>query len=80
MSFSFDSSKLEREVEKLVEKKYWDAIERAKRSIGADGQLVKVTKLATPRRQGSNITYGSMSFPSADLKRRFEAALKREFR
>lgn len=77
---NFDPKKIQQQVEKVAEKAYFEAIERAQRSLGADGQLIKVTRLSSPRRQGTNLTFGDVSFPSEDVKRRFEEALKREMR
>lgn len=76
----FDAKKIQREMEKAAEKAYFEAIERARRSLGADGRLVNITRLSSPRRQGTNLTFGDVSFPSEDVKRRFEEALKREMR
>ena len=80
VKFDFDPKKLQKQVEDAAKKAYFEAIERARRSLGADAHLVKFTPLATPRRHGSNLTFGDMSFPSDDVRRRFEEALKRELR
>lgn len=78
--FDFDPKKIQREVEKSAEKAYFDAVERARRSLGAGGERVKVMRLATPRREGTNLTFGELSFPNEPVKQRFKEALKREFR
>lgn len=80
IKYDFDAKKIQRELEKMAEKAYFEAIERACRSLGADGRYIKVTRLSSPRRQGTNLTFGDVSFPNEDLKRRFEEALKREMR
>ncbi len=80
VKFDFDSKQIQREIEKEAEKAYFEAIERARRSLGPDGHLVRVTRLSTPRRQGTSLTFGDVSFPSEGLKRRFEEALNRELR
>lgn len=80
MRFDFDLKKLQHEVERKAEKAYFEAIARARRSLGAYGQLVTVRRLSSPRRQGSSLTFGDVSFPSEEVKRRFEEALKREMR
>lgn len=80
IQFDFDPKKIHREVEKAAEKAYFEAIERARRSLGADGQFVRVTRFSSPRRQGTNLTFGDVLFPNEDLKRRFHEALKRELK
>src|SRR5262249_12549915 len=79
IKINFDANKIQREVEKMAEKAYLDAIDRAGRSLGSDGQLIKVSRLG-PRRQGTRLALGNISFPSDEVRRRFEEALKREFR
>ncbi len=79
IKINFDAKKIQREVEKMAEKAYFDAIERARRSLGTDGQLIKVARQA-PQRQGTKLNFGNMSFPSDEVRRRFEEALKRELR
>jgi hypothetical protein len=76
----FDAKKLQREVEKQAGDAFMKAAERARRSLGADGEQVRITRLSTPRRQGTNLTFGEVSCPSEEVKRRFERALARELR
>jgi hypothetical protein len=80
IKFDFDPKKLHRDVEKMAEKSYFEAVERARKSLGADRRLVKVTRFSSPHRQGSNLTFGDVSFPDEDIKRRFEEALRRELK
>lgn len=80
IKFDCDPKKIQRKMEKAAERVYFEAVERARRSLGADGQLVTVTRLSTPRRQGTNLTFGEISFPNEDLKRRFEEVMRRQLR
>ncbi len=80
MRFDFDLKKIQHEVERTAEKAYFETIERARRSLGTNGKLVTVRRLSSPRRQGSCLTFGDVSFPSEEVKRRFEEALVREMR
>jgi hypothetical protein len=76
----FDVKELQHKMEDAAGKAYFNAVERARQSIGAEGDLVSVKRLPTPQRHGDQLTFGEVSFLSESIRRRFEEAFRREFR
>ena len=79
MSFRFDTDKLMKQVEKVAADKMREALEGAKRELGADGNEIDI-RMVSPHRSGDKLDLGKVSFPSEAIKERFLQIVKRRMR
>lgn len=76
----FDTRKIMKQIEESAGKAVLDAANKAKRSLGAEGQAIQIKPLRPPRRRGNDVTYADFTFPSEAVKTKFLAAFKRNLK